>query len=115
MTIKIECEVSDLLCFTDRLERLSAAHVTADRRANALQDEVYRLNDLAMLHKPATPPLPSFQMATELSYLIKAVQSGSKIAAIKAVRTMGGFGLKEAKDLVEACFPDGSPMGRYQG
>ena len=43
--------------------------------------------------------------------LISAIFANQKIAAIKAVRTMCGLGLREAKDLVEE-FPNFRP-GQY--
>jgi hypothetical protein len=38
----------------------------------------------------------------DIKELIKVSQSLSKIGAVKAVRALTGFGLKEAKDLVES-------------
>lgn len=37
----------------------------------------------------------------DLDELMRAIHNGEKIAAIKAYRTMTGYGLKEAKDAVE--------------
>jgi ribosomal protein L7/L12 len=94
MTIKIECEFTDVQDFMDRLRHAEEAHRMADARANALQDEVYRLTQGAPFLSPGT-------IKQELRNLVGAASTGGKIQAIKAVRTLTLLGLKEAKDLVE--------------
>lgn len=44
--------------------------------------------------------------------LMRAIHAGEKIAAIKAYRTLTGYGLKEAKDAVENGWPPYDPTIR---
>lgn len=45
--------------------------------------------------------VPGKVSSDTLNELMRAIHNGEKIAAIKAYRTMTGFGLKEAKDAIE--------------
>lgn len=82
------------------------------------QGSLEELQQLAMaLRRPAkSDAKPTTPLSTEaplaprgyqaLAQLIEACSSGhNRIAAIKAVRELTYFGLKEAKDLVEANWP----------
>ncbi len=50
----------------------------------------------------AAPAAAAAEEKTEFDVILKAVDASAKLAAIKAVRSITGLGLKEAKDLVEA-------------
>ncbi len=47
-------------------------------------------------------PAAAAEEKTEFDVILKAVDASAKLAAIKAVRSITGLGLKEAKDLVES-------------
>lgn len=74
----------------------------------ALQDNIHRVRQQLdrieeKLPKPAEPETPSWvrtdhDTACDVFYAIK---DRKKIEAIKALRTLTGLGLKEAKDLIE--------------
>jgi large subunit ribosomal protein L7/L12 len=56
------------------------------------------------LPSPAVPlPLPRRRRETEFTVVLKEYPADKKVSVIKVVRELTGLGLKEAKDLVEAC------------
>lgn len=57
---------------------------------------VNELDDLITFEAPEAKANPA-----DLNELMRAIHAGEKIAAIKAYRTMTGYGLKESKDAVE--------------
>ncbi len=50
----------------------------------------------------AAPAAAAAEEKTEFDVILKAVDASAKLAAIKAVRSITGLGLKEAKELVES-------------
>ena len=92
----------------------------ATQKAEDLQFSVSRLQeDLAYWKAensrlqagvPLTPVAPRETTERELTNLIHSVRWNNKINAIKAVRTLTGLGLKEAKDHVEAALA----LGQYR-
>jgi len=51
----------------------------------------------------AAPAAAAVEEKTDFTVTLKEVQAAKKIHVIKAVREITSLGLKEAKDLVEAC------------
>lgn len=51
----------------------------------------------------AAPAAAAVEEKTDFTVTLKEVQAAKKIHVIKAVREVTNLGLKEAKDLVEAC------------
>ena len=76
-----------------------------------LQDEVANLKTRLVAVPPPIADHVRWVNAGACRDLISAIFANQKIAAIKAVRTMCGLGLREAKDLVEE-FPNFRP-GQY--
>jgi ribosomal protein L7/L12 len=100
--IKIECEASDLRELVEEMAQAKASLSASEQKLYAEQDKVYALrNEVDKLK--ANPPRPEY--ARMVADLVKAVSNNERISAIKAVREITGFGLKESKDLVEANMP----------
>jgi ribosomal protein L7/L12 len=108
MTIRIECEASDLQALMDPQVDLRAelAEVRnklyeAGDRERELSSKVDDLSqDLRIAM--ANPRRPDY--AVPIQEMLSAFGSGQKILAIKFVKEMTGLGLKESKDLVEAAY-----------
>lgn len=104
---KIECDnASDL---TDLMRETIEAKVQARINSDLYHKESDKNYDLRneisnlksdLVRAQAAPTCPQYDR--QLKELIAAVKAGQKINAIKVVREMTGFGLKEAKDLFEA-------------
>lgn len=100
--IKFECSAQDL---QDLFSSANEYKVEASRLQKCLWDEQDKNHVLreenAKLKQ--NPPRPDY--ARMVADLVKAVSANERINAIKAVREITGFGLKESKDLVEANMP----------
>lgn len=57
---------------------------------------------MMMAAAPGAAAAEEVEEQTEFSVILEEVPADKKIAVLKAVRTITGLGLKEAKDLVEA-------------
>jgi ribosomal protein L7/L12 len=75
----------------DRVEDLSGRLAVLRAECTELRDHLTEIN--------AKGPMPS---PNDVIDLLRAMADGRKIEAIKAYRTLTGYGLKESKDAVEA-------------
>jgi ribosomal protein L7/L12 len=114
MSITIQCEVADLLAMARVSESPNDAwkEVEKLRAENAdLRDQITELRGInEALRLDLASPMTDGQgrlfkqpIGNDgwCSALISAVHHNQKIEAIRAVRALTGFGLKESKDLVE--------------
>ncbi len=65
--------------------------------------EAVEILEVQPVSLPVTPPMTSVNPVL-LANLRYAAQRNDKIAMIKALRSMTGWGLKDSKDVVEAFF-----------
>lgn len=69
------------------------------------QDDIAKMD--AIIDIDVTPvEVPGKANPADLDDLMRAIHKGERIAAIKAYRSMTGYGLKEAKDAVEKEWPE---------
>ena len=84
--------------------RISDRLYTSQDKQEEQRHEIANLTEQLRISK-ANPPMPQWDKL--LIEMIAAVQGDNKINAIKVVRQITGFGLKESKDLVELALKDG--------
>ena len=65
---------------------------------------------VAVAAAPGAAAAPAAEEKTEFDVILKAFPDSGKLAVIKAVRSITGLGLKEAKDMVE-----GAPKAIKEG
>jgi ribosomal protein L7/L12 len=109
--IKVELEVSDLLALTAKAQadegeiaRLRQSNNDAWRQVDLAQETIANLKrelDSARSQNADRPGCDAWVAADACRSLMNATHNGQKIDAIKAVRTLTHYGLREAKDLVE--------------
>jgi ribosomal protein L7/L12 len=116
--IKIECNVEDVVAFLANKASDAEAVLRAEANVRVARDAVDVVQaqltaareELTQFKKSCAtaPPWMTPYMGQQCRDLMTACLAGygSKIAAIKAVRSLTGLALKEAKDLVEEfrCF-----------
>lgn len=105
--MKIECDFSEAQAFiermTDRIANAEAEARAAEARAQVLQEQMDRMASPAL-------GLSNSTLRYQVEKLLQAATTGGKISAIKAVRALLRddtglqYGLKEAKDFVEAAW-----------
>lgn len=112
--IHVECELSELKEFFQEVgeakveaARLQVMLDTAQTALKAKEDECRGLKqemqkNKAMTTATYTTASGGLVNAQTISDLLKTASTANKLGAIKMVRTVLGYGLKEAKDLVEA-------------
>jgi ribosomal protein L7/L12 len=100
MNISITCDMADIRDFLEKQINQAERGLVLERQVDALENEL-RLTKVALDNAvvPARIPVSSAQVIS----LIRSVLKGEKINAIKEVRGMTDLGLKQSKDLVEAC------------
>jgi ribosomal protein L7/L12 len=110
--IKIECDASDLQVFLDNQSsiaedrsRLVTQNGEAWRKVDALTMENKRLQEQLQSLASVAPRNQPNGNIEHVRSLLSAMANSEKIQAIKMVRTLTGFGLKESKDLVEDFAP----------
>lgn len=67
----------------------------------SMMEEKFGVSAAAAVAVPADGPAEAVEEKTEFNVVLSAI-GANKVAAIKAVRSATGLGLKEAKDLVES-------------
>lgn len=119
----IELTVSDLIAFIDALKDRSENEVInlkqqLEDAKDDLRDKQNRIEELYGQTEELKRGMPRPELVKFIDYLMKyqpaaaaayfrdIVPTGKKIEAIKAVRGATNFGLKEAKDWVEACMDE---------
>lgn len=113
MTIKIECEASDIRAVLIQYEDVATERASERQENRRLVDQAFDLEaEINSLKAIASrPPVGQTVLLNELRLCIQGVTHGNHIQAIKSVRTLTGFGLKEAKDLVQEAMGDKYPRG----
>lgn len=99
--IKIECEVEDLshLIYHSHREAREMGEAKAERDHEI--DRRMAAERALENFKAEQAKLPTITPHNEVRTLIQAINRGDKIGAIKSVRVLLGYGLKDAKDFVE--------------
>jgi ribosomal protein L7/L12 len=80
----------------DRIQLLAQELGLERQRRKEAVDQVYHLENKTQASGFIAPPV--------VDELMKSLRTNQKISAIKAYRTLTGYGLKESKDAVEQCF-----------
>lgn len=108
-TTQIQNLQNDLRKANDKVYTAENKVHTAENKVHDKDYEISRLTDQIRVEKlntenakaaPADPHLT----AKVLQDLLVAIATGNKIEGIKHIRTLTGYGLKEAKDLYESGF-----------
>lgn len=84
----------------DRIAGLTLTHAAELQRYLEVAHGIRAAASLVTPQEPPVPPTPP--AATVFRVQLEAFDPTKKISLIKEVRELTGFGLKEAKDLVEA-------------
>ncbi len=87
------------------IEPVQFAHLVSRLQLIASRGDGFGRDDIQLIYDTLEQFVPSSGASPEpLKELIRATKTDRKLEAIKAVRSMTGFGLKEAKDLVESAW-----------
>lgn len=89
----------------DRMKFAALVGWIAGRFAVQMDYDDYRMLD-NLVDIDVTPvEVPGKANPADINALMSAIHQGNRIDAIKAYRSLTGFGLKEAKDAVEKYWP----------
>lgn len=67
--------------------------------------EPYQIEKIDSLIDINAAPDRIYPKISDIEYLLVAIKFGRKIEAMKAYRSLTGFGLKESKDMIEKHWP----------
>src|SRR5665213_2556581 len=114
MTIKIECEVSDLSNAMDAAQERARQQLHQDfnkkvylleTEKQCLQSEINVLK-LQLEAASKTDYAPNVLPVNSLRELMSACFQGSKLSGIKCIRQLTACGLKDAKEFYEAVYEE---------